>query len=150
MKHPMQREAQSLAFVFSNYLTELDEQRRKHGKIKRKDTRTKKILGELDPWSPDYLSFFVEAHNLLLNSKNRHRNTLHLVHLLFEDFLNKNDSLEGGTLILHMNTVLNQWTELARDGDELAAPLMGLSLPPERINWILANPGFTAIKDQVV
>ncbi len=150
VKHPMQREAQSLAFVFSNYLTELDEQRRKHGKIKRKDTRTKKILGELDPWSPDYLSFFVEAHNLLLNSKNRHRNTLHLVHLLFEDFLNKNDSLEGGTLILHMNTVLNQWTELARDGDDLAAPLMGLSLPPERINWILANPGFTAIKDQVV
>lgn len=150
VKYPLQREAQSLAFVFSNYLTELDEQRRKHGKIKRKDTRTKKILGELDPWSPDYLSFFVEAHNLLLNSKNRHRNTLHLVHLLFEDYLNKDDSLEGGTLILHMNTVLNQWTGLPRDGEDLQSPLLGLSLPPERINWMLANPGFTAFKDQVV
>ena len=150
VKHPLQREAQSLAFVFSNYLTELDEQRRKHGKIKRKDTRTKKILGELDPWSPDYLSFFVEAHNLLLNSKNRHRNTLHLVHLLFEDYLNRNDSLEGGTLILQMNTVLNQWTGLSLDGETAISPLLGLRLPPERINWILANPGFTAFKDQVV
>jgi dephospho-CoA kinase len=150
VKHPLQREAQSLAFAFSNYLTELDEQRRKHGKIKRKDTRTKKILGELDPWSPDYLSFFVEAHNLLLNSKNRHRNTLHLVHLLFEDYLNRNDSLEGGTLILHMNTVLNEWTGLSRDGEASFSPLMRLSIPPERINWMLANPGFTAFKDQVV
>ena len=149
-KHPLQREAQSLAFVFSNYLTELDEQRRKHGKIKRKDTRTKKILGELDPWSPDYLSFFVEAHNLLLNSKNRHRNTLHLVHLLFEDYLNKNDSLEGGTLVLQMDTVLNQWIGKSRDGEDQSSPLLGLRLPPERINWMLANPGFTAFKDQVV
>ena len=150
MKHPMQREAQSLAFVFSNYLTELDEQRRKHGKIKRKDPRTKKILGELDPWSPDYLSFFIEAHNLLLNSKNRHRNTLHLVHLLFEDFLNRKDSLEGGTLILQMDEVLNQWTGFSQDSVDQISPLMGLCLSPERINWILANPGFTAFKDQVV
>ena len=149
-KHPLQREAQSLAFVFSNYLTELDEQRRKHGKIKRKDTRTKKILGELDPWSPDYLSFFVEAHNLLLNSKNRHRNTLHLVHLLFEDYLNKNDSLEGGTLVLQMDTLLNQWIGRSRDGEAQSSPLLGLGLPPERINWMLANPGFTAFKDHVV
>ena len=150
VKHPMQREAQSLAFVFSNYLTELDEQRRKHGKIKRKDTRTKKIIGELDPWSPDYLSFFIEAHNLLLNSKNRHRNTLHLVHLLFEDFLNRKDSLAGGTLILQMDEVLNQWTGFAKDAGESNSSLMDLCLPPERVNWILANPGFTAFKDQVV
>jgi dephospho-CoA kinase len=150
VKYPMQREAQSLAFVFSNYLTELNEQRRKHGKIKCKDIKTKKIVGELDPWSPDYLSFFVDAHNLLLNSKNRHRNTLHLVHLLFEDYLNKDESLEGGTLILHMDSALNHWTDNSREGNGLDSPLMELSLTPERINWILANPGFTAFKEQVV
>jgi hypothetical protein len=49
-----------------------------------------------------------------------------------------------------MNTVLNEWTGLSRDGEASFSPLMRLSIPPERINWMLANPGFTAFKDQVV
>jgi hypothetical protein len=75
---------------------------------------------------------------------------LHLVHLLFEDFLNRKDSLAGGTLILQMDEVLNQWTGFAKDAGESNSSLMDLCLPPERVNWILANPGFTAFKDQVV
>jgi len=53
-------------------------------------------------------------------------------------------------LILQMDEVLNQWTGFAQDAGESKPPLMGLSIPPERVNWILANPGFTAFKDQVV
>ena len=85
-RDPISREAQSLGFVFSNYLVELDEQRRKHGTIKYRDPATGEVLGELNPWSADYLSFFIEGHHLLNDSKHKHRYTTFRVNHAVEEF----------------------------------------------------------------
>lgn len=55
-KAPTMREAQSLAFVFSNYLVELNEQRRKHGPIKFRNDDLE-VVGELDPGVQTSLAF---------------------------------------------------------------------------------------------
>ena len=84
-------EWQSLGFAFSNYITELDEQRRKHGKIKQRDPRTRKIIGELDPLSPDYLSFFIDTHSEIMSSKHKHRDDLFIFLPLFAGSLSTPD-----------------------------------------------------------
>ena len=78
-------EAQSLAFVFSNYLTELNEQRRKHGCIKQRSGD--RALHELSPFDLDFLSFFVEAHHQLATPKNKHLDALAKAQLMIEEFL---------------------------------------------------------------
>lgn len=80
-------EWRSLGFCFSNYLTELDVQRRTQGTIKYRDPDTHRLLGELDPFSPDYLCFFIEAHHLLLDPRNGHRSALFYTHYLLEEYL---------------------------------------------------------------
>ncbi len=82
---PLSREWQSLGFTFSNYIVELDEQRRKHGRIKQRD-KCNRIYRELDPYDPDFLSLFIEAHHELNNSANKHRDTLFRFHIIIEDF----------------------------------------------------------------
>jgi dephospho-CoA kinase len=134
---PTGREAQSLGYVFSNYLVELDEQRRKHGRIKYRDSETRRIVGELDPWSPDYLSFFVEAHHELLASRNKHRDNLLRLHIILEEYLGSKPAVRGEPLVInHVLLATHDFTST--------------SLPPDRITWMATNYGFTAMRDRVV
>ena len=86
---PYSAQWQSLGFTFSNYMVELSEQRRKHGKIKQRDSVTKQVTGELDVMGPDYLAFFVEAHHQLVQSRNKHRDHLLRFQLLLEEYLSE-------------------------------------------------------------
>lgn len=131
------RESQSLAFVFSNYLVELDEQRRKEGRIKRRDPRTHKVVGELDPWSPDYMAFFIDTHSILLDSHNKHRDTLLRLHLIFEEFLCSEAAINGHPLNLTLRSLAEQDFSVS-------------TLPPVRINWIARNYGFSAFREPVI
>ena len=132
---PTLRESQSLAFVFSNYLVELDEQRRKHGRINYFN-EDMEIIGELDPWSADFLCFVIETHRLLLDSKNKHRDNLLRAHLILEQHLCSPEAIKVGN-------------SLTIDGDDLDKfDLSGISLPPERVMWMSRNYGFTAIRDR--
>lgn len=136
-RNPSLRESQSLAFVFSNYLVELDEQRRKHGRIKVLDSSSHRVVGELDPWGPDYLSFFIEAHRQLLDSHNKHRDTLLRVHLLVEEYLMSQAALEGGSLRIP----IGQLAEI--DVSETA-------VPGKRISWMARHYGFTAFREPLI
>jgi hypothetical protein len=80
-------EWRSLGYTFSNYITELDEQRKAYGSIKYRDPKTRRVTEELSPLSPDYLCFFIETHHALLDSTNKHRNALFYVHFLIEEYL---------------------------------------------------------------
>lgn len=139
---PQRRESQSLGFVFSNYITELDEQRRRFGKIKVMNLDTYEKEGELDPFGPDYLSFFVDAHRALHDRKNKHRDTLLRVHVLFEYYLSNREYAESGDgLSFHLNPL--EWNdELFRDAT--------LKIPQERLLWIANNYGFTAVRERVL
>ena len=131
---PTLRESQSLAYVFSNYLVELDEQRRKHGSIFYRNDDME-IIGELNPWSADFLCFLIETHRLLLDSKNKHRDNLLRAHLILEQHLSSPDAVREGN-------------SLTIDGDDLEKlDLSAIDLPPERVLWISRNYGFTAIRD---
>lgn len=134
------REAQSLGFVFSNYIVELDEQRRKHGKIKQKDLVTKKVEGELDPFSADYLSFFVEMHHQLLSSHNKHRDNLLRYHILLEEYL---CAVGSGQLSPDQELVI-------RVQDMKDIDFSQTKLPPSRIQWMTRNYGFSAIRDAIL
>jgi hypothetical protein len=132
---PTLRESQSLAYVFSNYLVELDEQRRKHGRINYRN-EDMEIIGELDPWSADFLCFVIETHRLLLDSKNKHRDNLLRAHLILEQHLCSPEAIKDGN-------------SLTIDGDDLdKIDLSEISLPPERVMWMARNYGFTAIRDR--
>ncbi len=133
-------EWQSLGFNFSNYITELDEQRRKFGTIKQRDNKSRKILGELDPLSPDYLSFFIEAHHQLLSSRNKHRNDLFRFHILLEEYLS---SYAKG--IIPIDKPLTIKLDELREID-----FKKTTLPPQRIQWMNKNYGFTATRDAIV
>lgn len=80
-------EWRSLGFAFSNYLAELDVQRLKFGAIKRRKSTNQRIYSELDPFSPDYLCFFIELHNALIDPGNGHKQALFSMHYLLEDYL---------------------------------------------------------------
>ena len=137
-KNPLSRESQSLSFVFSNYLVELDEQRRKHGEIMTQNLETKEIVKPLNPWDLDYLSFFVETHKELLTSKNRHRDHLLRAHILLEEFLWSPESLKGNPEITIFPTKLLQHS---------ADPIL---MPPERVHWMARHFGFTAQRDPTI
>lgn len=133
-------EWQSLGFVFSNYITEVDEQRRKHGKIKQRDPRTRHVLGELDPFSADYMSFFVEAHREVLSPKNKHRDDLFRFHILLEEYLSS-----------YAKGELPKDEPLTLKLDELRKlDFTKTTLPPQRIQWMAANYGFTATRDAII
>lgn len=136
--YPTSREAQSLGFVFSNYIVELDEQRRKHGKIWQRDLTG--TLTELDPFSPDYLCFFIELHHAMLSSKNKHRNEILRFHILLEDFFY---GLGSGKISPESKLTV-------RIQDMPMVDFSKTSLPPKRINWMTRNYGFLAIRDAMV
>lgn len=131
-------EWQSLGFTFSNYITELDEQRRKHGKIKQRDPRTRKIIGELDPLSPDYLCFFIDAHSEILSSKNKHRDDLFRFHILLEECLhaaaNGENPVPRRILLGNLRNIDFKQTRL----------------PEQRLHWMRNNYGFTATRNAIV
>jgi len=133
-------EWQSLGFSFSNYLTELDEQRRKYGKIKQRDPRTKKILGELDPLSPDFLCFFIDAHRELTSPQHKHRDDLFRFHILLEEYLTS--FAEGKVNPGQALTV--------RHSELRAIDYSRTTLPPERIMWMRSNLGFAATRDTII
>jgi hypothetical protein len=136
---PNAREAQCLGFAFSNYFTELDEQRRKHGKIKQKDLSTGEISGELDPLSADFLSLFIETHHEVSKSENKHRNDLFVFHIILEEFLR-----DIGTGKLPPDAALNVRVQDLRTRD-----MTHTTLPPERLHWMFRNHGFTSTKDSI-
>ncbi len=133
-------EWQSLGFAFSNYLTELDEQRRKYGAIKQRDPRSKKLIGELDPFSPDYMCFFIDTHSKILSSKNKHRDDLFRFHILLEEYLS---SYAKGLVPLDEPVTVHLGN--LRDID-----FTKTTLPPKRIQWMANNYGFTATRDAIV
>ncbi len=137
---PSSREAQSLGFVFSNYVVELDEQRRKHGKIKQKDLATKKVIGELDPFSADYLSFFTEMHHQLLYSHNKHRDNLLRYHILLEEYL----------CAVASEKIPPEEELVIRVQDMASLDFSHTTLPPKRIQWMTRNYGFSAIRDAIL
>lgn len=133
-KTPIKREAQSLSFVFSNYLAELDEQRRKHGPIRVRNEDLE-VVGELDCWSADFLCLFIEAHRLLLTSKSKHRDNLLRAHIILENHMCSEAACEEGNI-------------LRIDCDDLDSfNLDEMTLPAERVLWMSRNYGFTAMRD---
>lgn len=136
--NPRSLEAQSLQFVWSNYLVELNEQRRKDGEILEQVDGASWV--PLDPRSLDYLSFFVDAHTELHNSKNKHRDNLLRVHLYLEEFLTSEEALEGSGTIL-------KWSELSSPDVHF---LKNSTLPVRRIDWMAKHYGFTALRDSAI
>lgn len=133
-------EWQSLGFAFSNYLTELDEQRRKYGTIKQRDPRSKRVIGELDPLSPDYMCLFIDTHSEILASRNKHRDDLFRFHILLEEYLS---SYAKGNIPVDEPVTVKMGG--LRDID-----FTKTTLPPQRIQWMANNYGFTATRDAIV
>lgn len=131
---------QSLGFSFSNYVTELDQQRRKYGRIKQVDPRTKKLVGELDPLSPDFICFFIDTHQQLLASKNKHRDDLFRFHILLEEYLT---SFADGKIPQDEPFTIKP-SQLRK------IDFTKTTLPPQRIQWMRNNHGFTATRDAIV
>lgn len=137
---PESREWQSLGFDYSNYITELDEQRRKHGKIKQRDLVTHEIVRELPVDDPDFLAFFVEFHHQLMTSRNKHRDQLFRTHILFEEYL---QGISMGTISpdsifrVHVQNLNNYSYESSK-------------LDPKVIRWMFKNYGFSATKDTLL
>jgi len=135
---PLSREWQSLGFVFSNYIVELDEQRRKHGKIKQRD-KCNRIYRELDPFDPDFLSLFIEAHHELNDSSNKHRDTLFRFHIILEDFfstINKDPKSISHTLNIKIQDIDN-------------CDVSTTQIPAARLMWMRNNFGYTSVKSRV-
>jgi hypothetical protein len=133
-------EGQSLEFGVSSYLTELDEQRRKHGKIKQRDPRTRVMIGEFDPLSADYLSFMVEAHHEMVDSKNGHKQDLLRFHILLEQFLS---SVCKGEV--------DSNSSLSVSLDDLSKlDYSKVTIPPARIRWMYHNYGFSSTRSSVI
>lgn len=133
-ERPRQREVQSLEFCFSNYITELDEQRRKHGEIKLYGSPITTPTGKLDPWGIDYLSFFVDAHHMITRSKSFHRDTLLKVHVMLEEWLATVERSDPRSLLLKNSAI-----------QEFDVSKSSVSL--EKKNWMEVNFGFTAYKE---
>lgn len=124
--------SESLSFTFSNYITELNEQRRKHGKIKQR--RPGFPTRELPPFDVDFVAFFVECHHALMTPKNQHRNSLGKGQLLIEEWLLDiaNERAEPPfRLTLGLDTLSTYRPELTH-------------LPSVRARWILEHLGFAA------
>lgn len=138
---PNTREWLSLGFVFSNYVVELNEQRRKHGKIKSKNLRTGNIEGELGVLDPDYICLFIEIHHQLLLASNKHRDNLYRLHLVLEDTLER----------IAENTETDDSYQLILTPELLLAYEFEKALiSGEKMKWMLVNYGFTATKETEV
>ena len=131
-------EAISLAFVYSNYITELDEQRRRFGGIKFRDPKSGQVKGELSPMSLDFLCLFIEVHHQLLRSVNKHRDALFSMHYLLEEYLR---SIATGTAPKSIHV-----TPSLLNGDSLR---YGELVPPKVSEWMYRNYGFTANRNTV-
>lgn len=130
-------ESASLSFVFSNYLTELDEQRRKHGKIKQ---RTPDGLRELPVFGHEYLAFLVRAHHEILRPKNKHLDTLAKAHLMIEEFF----------IDLADERLRPPYEMTIRLEDLERYQATSTRVPHSRVQWIAQNFGFTAAKLDVI
>ena len=131
---PQSRNAQSLAFTFSNLVSELEEQKRKHGFIWFR-VNDKRFI-EFDPFSEMYLSFFVEAHNELTISKNKHRNFLFGAQLIVENWLTQ--VAKGNTEPLDINFDIVKGFRYS-----------SVDINPETILWIKDNYGFLATRNKI-
>ena len=132
-------EWKSLAYTFSNYMTELDEQRRKAGAIKIKNVKKGVIEGELDPYSPDYICFFIELHHALLQAKNKHRNALFATHYVLEEYLRHVGSSD------HPESVNLAITPSSLDPGTLSYDASLVS--KELCTWLFKNYGFSTNRD---
>lgn len=134
------REMLSLGFTYSNYITELDEQRRKHGKIKVRDSETYQVTGELSETSPDFLSFFIELHHEILSSKNKHRDTIFRFNILFEEYLKgiATGKIETDTPFTVKIQDLDQYDYLQT------------SIDTDKLRWMFKHYGFAATKGSLV
>lgn len=137
---PNSREGLSLGFTFSNYITELDEQRRKHGKIKTRDKKTGLATGELDEFSPDFMSLFIELHHEILSSNNKHRDNLFRFHILLEEYLTSiacGDMNIGEDFIVHIQDIDKY--------DYSKTPIES-----GKLRWMFKNYGFAATKESLI
>jgi hypothetical protein len=135
VKNPHLRESQSLEFVFSNYMVELDEQRRKHGRIWFNDG-TSIERQELDPWGVEFLSYFIAAHRVIVDSKSKHRDALLRTHIMVEEYLMSESAIQGEALRLLLA--------------DLRSPVTSdPNIPWERVTWMARNYGFSALKPTV-
>lgn len=132
-------EWRSLGYTYSNYLTELDEQRRVFGCIKFRDPKTRRVVSELDPQSPDYLCFFIEVHHALLDSANKHRNALFYTHFIIEEYLRGIGSEGTTTKPIAITASLLDGAKLRHSN----------SVPKEVSEWMFRNYGFTANRNLV-
>lgn len=137
---PHSREWQSFGFTYSNNVVELDEQRRKHGKIKVRDNETHEVTGEFSETDPDYLSLFTELHHELNVSKNKTRNNLFRFHILLEEYL-QGIAQETVPMDTPFNVKVQHLDEYAVDQT---------TVPADRLRWMFRNYGFTATKDNWV
>ena len=134
------REILSLGFTYSNYITELNEQRRKHGKIKQVDFWGGGAVRELSPLSPDFLSLFIELHHQILAPKNKHRDNLFRIHIMLEDYLR---SVGNGSTDMSDPFVVNP-------GRMQEYNFAATSIPTEQLEWMFAHYGFTATKGSII
>jgi len=128
---PAQREAQSLAFVLSNYYVEMDETTRKHGSVKYRDPEKNTTIDELRFESLEFLCFAIDLHSELLHSKNKHRDFLLRTHLWLEEFLRSDECLQQENFYVKIEDIEN------RDFSDV-------KISAETINWMARNYGFTA------
>ena len=114
-----------------------------------RNQETNRLEGELDPAGADYLSFFIEAHHLLVGDvekrrdgrpRVKHRDTLLRMHLLFESRLADKELAGRGEGI--------RWSLFPQKLDEL--DITSINLSPERIRWVSHNFGFTAVRESIV
>lgn len=128
------RNAQSLSFVFSNLVSELEEQKRKHGFIwfRVNENRSR----ELDPLDELYLSFFIEAHNELTLPKNKHRNFLFGAQLIVEDWLVRSSKGDTTPLRITFDTIKH-------------FDYCKVDIDPETILWIKDNYGYLATRSKI-
>lgn len=126
-------EWRSLGYTYSNYITELDEQRKTYGSIKYRDPTTNRIEGRLDPGSADYLCFFIETHHALLQNANKHRNSLFCAHYILEEYL-RNASATGNRPRIALTPSLLDGSKFTFDG----------IVPADVAEWMFRNYAFSA------
>ena len=133
-------EWRSLEYAFGGYFAELDEQRRKHGAIKFRNSSNGNIHGELNPFSLDYLCFFIELHHALLKPINRHKDAIFFVHYILEEYLR---SLSKGKKMPPRKISLNM--SIMNGGGLKYSD----NVPTRVCEWMFRNYGFTANRNAV-
>lgn len=132
---PGTEEYDKLGFVFSNYLVTLHEQRRRYGQIKQRDPETGKLIGELNPFSPDFLCFLIELHHEIEAAGHNRRNAITIVHASLEEYLQtvaQHRSGSGHPLTLHPFSAKG-----------------AIKIPPTDMDWLTTNHQFSTIKERV-